>query len=236
MVDRFRWRPVQPAPRTPPRHRAWTVAGVSLALAGPGLIAWLSQSLATAPETVAPRAITLALFAVLVAAVAAIATRREGLQSADVGFSRSGPLSLLLAVPLTLFLVFAYGPLATHLLSLTGPDGFGAAIARLRQLPTGYLVLATVIVAAGEEWLYRGYAIDRLEALTGRTWLAAAISLAAFGLAHLPLWGPGPALVMLLSGALLTAVYLWTRDIALLIAAHVATDLVGLVLAPQSGV
>ncbi|HVN00592.1 MAG TPA: CPBP family intramembrane glutamic endopeptidase [Caulobacteraceae bacterium] len=103
---------------------------------------------------------------------------------------------------------------------------------RLSALPTWFLALDVVIVAAAEEWLYRGYAIGRLEALTGRAWLAGLISLAAFALAHLPLWSVGAALSTVVSGGLLTAVYLWRRDIVLLILAHVATDLWGLVVAP----
>jgi hypothetical protein len=43
----------------------------------------------------------------------------------------------------------------------------GAALAA-----TGYLCLNVVVVAAGEEWLYRGYAIERLQALTGALHLA----------------------------------------------------------------
>jgi hypothetical protein len=47
----------------------------------------------------------------------------------------------------------------------------------------------------------------------------------------LPLWGPGVALSTLVSGGVLTAPYLWRRDVLFLMLAHVATDLYGLVLA-----
>ena len=81
------------------------------------------------------------------------------------------------------------------------------------------------------EWLYRAYAIERLEAVTGRTWFAASASLLAFVVAHLPVWGPGVALTTVVSGGILTALYLWRRDIAFLILAHILTDLYGLVVA-----
>jgi membrane protease YdiL (CAAX protease family) len=103
----------------------------------------------------------------------------------------------------------------------------------LAGLPSWYLALTIVIVAAGEEWLYRGYAVERLIALTGSGMAAACLSLLAFGLAHLPLWGIGASLTTLVSGALFTGLYLWRRDVSFLILAHVATDLYGLVLAPH---
>jgi membrane protease YdiL (CAAX protease family) len=40
------------------------------------------------------------------------------------------------------------------------------------------------------------------------------------------------ALTTLVSGGLLTALYVWRRDITALVLAHVATDLYGLVIAP----
>ena len=54
------------------------------------------------------------------------------------------------------------------------------------------------------------------------------MSLAAFVLVHLPVWGPGPAATTLVSGGILTLLYIWRRDVLMLICAHVATDLWGL--------
>ena len=46
------------------------------------------------------------------------------------------------------------------------------------------------------------------------------------------MWGIGPSLNALLAGAIFTAVYVWRRDVASLILAHVISDLYGLVIAP----
>ena len=62
--------------------------------------------------------------------------------------------------------------------------------------------------------------------------VAAIISLLAFGLVHLPLWGVGVSLTTIASGGILTALYLWRRDVLFLMLAHVATDLFGLMIAP----
>lgn len=209
------------------RVRVWTLIGLALALAGPGAIAALSEALATNPETLAPRALALALFAAVLIAIATIAVFGERLRWRDLGFRRSGFTSPLWAAPVALFFIFLFGPAAFAALAALGIGGFELGLDRFAQLPSWYLGLAIVIVAAGEEWIYRGYAIDRLEALTGSAGIAGAISLGAFAFAHLPVWGPGPALTTLASGAILTALYLWRRDVLMLMLAHVATDLYG---------
>ena len=185
------------------------------------------------PTTLAMAAPWLAVFAGLIAAVWAIARFGEGLKLADVGFGRIGWLTLPIAVVLAAFFVFAFGPAAYWFLVKTHFGSFGGGESTLVLLPKWFLILDIVIVAAGEEWLYRAYAIERLQALVGRPWLAGALSLAAFGLAHLPLWGPGVALTTLVSGGVFTALYLWRRDITALILAHVITDLYGLVVVPS---
>jgi membrane protease YdiL (CAAX protease family) len=173
----------------------------------------------------------LAAFAALTLAVAALARCGEGLGPRDLGFRGAGRLTVPLAIVLALFFILVFGPAAYWVLSRLPLGSFGGGAAVLSGLPAWFLALDVVIVAASEEWLYRGYAIERLQALTGRPWLAGAISLVVFALAHLPLWGPGVALSTLVSGGLLTALYLWRRDVLFLILAHVATDLYGLVLA-----
>jgi membrane protease YdiL (CAAX protease family) len=109
---------------------------------------------------------------------------------------------------------------------------YDTGLAKVTALPVWYLVLTVVIVAIGEEWLYRGYAIGRLEAIIGNAWIAGAISLAAFALAHVPIWGIWPSLTTLVSGGILTALYIWHRDVTFLMLAHVATDLYGIVIVP----
>jgi membrane protease YdiL (CAAX protease family) len=214
------------------RSTSWTFIGLALALLGPALIALSWERAATEPATPAASAPWLLAFVVLVAGVAAIAGFAEGLGFADIGFGRISWQSIPWAIGLTLFFTLAYGPAVTWLLAKTGLGGFEAGQSRLAALPSWYLALTIVIVAAGEEWLYRGYAVEQLAALTGNIYAAGALSLIAFGIAHLPLWGIGASLSALLAGAIVTGLYIWRRDISFLILAHVATDLCGLVIAP----
>jgi len=210
-----------------------TFAGLVLALAGPGVIALASKQATAGEVTVGQSVPWLFAFAALIAAVAAIARWGERLAPADIGFGRMSLASIPSGIALALFFIVVFGPLAYRALASTGLGGFDAALGRLSALPAWYLALTVIVVAAGEEWLYRGYAVERLMALTGNIWAAGAISLLAFGLAHLPLWGLGPSLTTLVSGGLFTALYIWRRDIAFLMLAHVATDLYGIVVAPR---
>jgi membrane protease YdiL (CAAX protease family) len=197
-----------------------------LALGGPGVIAYLASR---RPISVASGAPWLGVLLVLTVLVALMARYAEGLAWSDIGKKRVTWSAIPLAVALALFFIFAFGPFAAWVLTELHLGSFDPERASFAALPTRYLSLTVIVVAACEEWLYRAYAIERLEAITGRTWFAASASLLAFVVAHLPLWGPGVALTTVVSGGILTALYVWRRDIAFLILAHILTDLYGLV-------
>ena len=217
-----------------PVNTARDILVVALALAGPGVIALASQvSVRGRQADVGHAAPWLFAFIVLVSVIWLFGVRNAGRKPGDVGIVwPPTAASLLLATALTVFFVFVYGPLVYDLFARLGLSGFEQGQARLAALPPWYLALAIVIVAGSEEWLYRGLAIPLLERLTGNVWLAAAISLLAFALAHLPLWGVGASLSTLVAGVIFTALFIWRRDATGLIIAHIATDLYGLLIAP----
>jgi uncharacterized protein len=96
----------------------------------------------------------------------------------------------------------------------------------------GWLNAEIVVRAAVfEEIFYRGFAIERLTELLRSRPLAALISWAAFTLAHLPSWGWLHLIVAGTGGAILTALYLWRRDLPCCMIAHALTDGVGVLLA-----
>jgi membrane protease YdiL (CAAX protease family) len=106
---------------------------------------------------------------------------------------------------------------------------FSAGLSKLAAYPVWYLVLAVLIGGTAEEFLYRGYAVERLASLTGSCWTAGIISVFLSGLAHIPMWGWPAALTTVVSGALATAFYIWRRDLLANIIAHVAADFAGIV-------
>jgi membrane protease YdiL (CAAX protease family) len=91
------------------------------------------------------------------------------------------------------------------------PPSDGLDIVLALSLP---LIVALILTTAvTEEVLYRGYSIERLAELTGRRWLAVAISFSLFVLPHLAFFGPHWILYHGLNVVLLYILYLWRRNL-----------------------
>jgi len=206
--------------------------GLVLALAGPGAVALVSGSATKFATAFLVHALSVASIVLIVLVVFALARYREGLPLRRLGFARVGWSSMAIGLALTLFFVMVVGPVASWAMTQLNMGTFEEGLSNLATLPTWYLVLTIVIVATAEELLYRAYAIESLAAITGSFGIAGAVSLLAFAAAHVPMWGWGPALTTLVSGAVATLVYVWRRDVVALIVAHTAADLYGIVIAP----
>jgi CAAX protease family protein len=88
-----------------------------------------------------------------------------------------------------------------------------------------------VFAAFIEEIIYRGYIIERIEALTGSKWLAFAISVTAFTLVHLSSWAVSQLIVVAFGAVIMGVLYLWKRDLVMVMIAHCLADVVGFALA-----
>ncbi len=127
-----------------------------------------------------------------------------------------------------LVLMLVCGAVGGALAALTrfngGPNG-----SFLEGLPLWLVTLVVVRAGVVEELFYRGYAIERLQALGLNRYLAAAIPLTIFAVAH---WTGGWAniIIALALGAVLSAFYLWRRDLVANMIAHFLVDFVGNVL------
>jgi membrane protease YdiL (CAAX protease family) len=98
------------------------------------------------------------------------------------------------------------------------------ALKQMAALPYG--LRFSIVLRAGivEEILFRGYGIERLRELIGNKYVAGAITLAVFSLAHLSHWGLAQLVVAGAAGFVLTALYLWRRDLATNMVAHFLVD------------
>jgi membrane protease YdiL (CAAX protease family) len=208
------------------------IPGLVLALAGPAAVAFLSGRATEFAPAFLVHALSVLSIILIVLVVFALARYREGLPLRRLGFARLGWSSMAIGLTLTLFFTMVVGPFAYWTVTQLNMGTFEEGLSNLATLPTWYLILTIVFVATAEELLYRAYAIESLSAITGSVGIAGAVSLSAFAAAHVPMWGWGPALTTLVSGAVATLVYVWRRDIVALIVAHVATDLYAIVIAP----
>lgn len=105
-----------------------------------------------------------------------------------------------------------------------------AGLSALQSMPRWFQILLAARAAVFEEIFYRGFAIERLDEITGSRWLAALISLAAFTYAHLSYWGWIQLIVVAFQGAVLTGLYLFRRDLSATMTAHFVTDIVSFLL------
>ena len=101
-------------------------------------------------------------------------------------------------------------------------------VATLKSMPLWFRVILILRAAVFEELYYRGFMIERLTELTRLRWLAALISIGAFTLAHLSDWGRAHLMIAGFGGIVLTVLYVFRRDLASNMIAHLVTDAVGL--------
>jgi membrane protease YdiL (CAAX protease family) len=139
-------------------------------------------------------------------------------------------LGLLLAV----VFIRLVAPFLYWMVSKIGAGGFEAGLTQLTHMPVWFLLFAAITGGVVEELLYRGYAIERLAALTGNYGWAGLISTTVFALLHLPMWGWGPVATFFVSGGLLALFYIWTQDLVACMIGHTITDAVGFITAHRA--
>jgi len=149
--------------------------------------------------------------------------QRLSLRSIGIGTSPLGK-SLLWGVVIALTCIVP----AALIAKATG-YGHGAASQSFAKLPIWLVLIVVVRAGIVEELFYRGYAIGLLQRLgVGRS-AAWAIPLAIFGAAH---WTGGAVNIVmaLVLGAIMTAFYLWRRDLVSNMFGHFLVDFVANVL------
>jgi membrane protease YdiL (CAAX protease family) len=217
---------------SPPANRAWTYAGLIIALFGiPAATIGFKLAGFTKADS---GAVVVREFRVLalVALLMWIVRAGERLPLSSIGLKRQPvvPAILWSLAALCAFLaaVFACLLLILPALGLTYGQGGGPAVSMA--------VTLLVVIRAGlaEEVFYRGYAIERIEALTGSTAIAAIVPLIMFAGFHFS-QGVAGVIIAFTVGAVATAIYLWKRNLVILIAAHFLTDFIPNVLLPLIG-
>ena len=197
-----------------------TRLAILMALFAPPLFVVLSHWLFGRNPTLAIEVALLVVFCGLPALIVWVVVRHEQLPLESIGLRRPDWSTLIAGVLLWIGLRFL--PLITQpLVNAFGTEGFDAGLNDIALMPTWFRVIGGLTGGVVEETLYRGYAVERLAALTGRLWIGGAISAAVFALAHIPTWGVGFALgADLPFGIVMTIFYIWKRDLLANILAH----------------
>ena len=116
----------------------------------------------------------------------------------------------------------------TALLHKTFP-GFTSGVAteqlkRLQNVPVAFFLFDIFLNGFFEEIGARGYAINRLQALTGSLLIASTIALVLDLGLHVPFWGWKYAILILPAQTMFVLMYIWRRNISACIIAHILVD------------
>jgi membrane protease YdiL (CAAX protease family) len=95
---------------------------------------------------------------------------------------------------------------------------------QLLATPLWWRLVSVVRAAVAEEMVFRGYAIERTLALSNSMTAASLLSWAVFTLEHVNTWGWPHIVIAGFGGAILTAQYVWRRNLWGNILAHCIID------------
>lgn len=201
-----------------------TLAGLLVALGGTSAFALVKSRNQHAPIKAAFHLSSLWGLALAVVAIVLFLERRSlasiGIEGGHYGAWAAGAIIGLTMVTLTV--------LSLHLGLQRGgsaiPEGSARGLKRLTDMPLWFRYAAVITAAITEEILFRGYPIERLHEITGNVWLAAAIPLFVFVVAHLGGWSARHLVGVLFGGVLLTGLYLVTRDLVACMITHALID------------
>jgi membrane protease YdiL (CAAX protease family) len=222
-----------PSPTRPALHPLATAGGLLLAVFGTPALLWTLQLDVGDPRTLgAYVGREVGVFALL-GLLLLLVRKGEGLPWTSMGWRgdrllRSLGWGLLGVVPCAIVLVacVALAHVAHWRVGLQAPPAF--------EPPLWATSLTMLRAGVTEEAFYRGYAIERLQRLTGSAWVASALIIVPFALFH---YRQGPAGIVI-AGAValvLSALYVKRRDLLAVMVTHFCVDFVPNVLLPLLG-
>lgn len=149
---------------------------------------------------------------------------------ASIGLRRPGWRDIVSAIPAGILMVIGIAMIFAVVFPALHLRMNSDVMNRLLAKPFWYRILLVTRAAVAEEMLFRGYPIERLKEWTGSAFLAGAISWAAFTIAHFSSWGWAQLIVAGFGGVILTALYLWRRNLWANMLAHWIADAAGFLL------
>jgi membrane protease YdiL (CAAX protease family) len=164
--------------------------------------------------------------------VVGIAAQTSDSWMRQLGISAPTPKTVLAAVA-GVAITLAAWPLIKLVQLFAGglPVEQTAQFQRLVQLSIARRLFIIATAGVVEETLYRGYGIGLGKYIFGSAWTAALVSLVIFTCAHFR-WGLSHLLSVFWAGFVLTLLFVFNQDLIACILAHIAIDVIGILIAP----
>jgi membrane protease YdiL (CAAX protease family) len=220
---------------TPSQTRRWSsIVGVVMALGWPFAFMWMNRGqshLADPSQDIAAIEREWAVSALLLGIM--LLWERQPLSSVGVKAPKWADIGWMLLMVVATFVgnSIVIG-LIVHA-SPGRPVPGAAEMAGVIALPIALRVALALTAAICEEFISRGYAIERLTSLTGSKIVGAVVPCIAFTLAHIRLYGFGVGLLpVLVTSIVATLLYVWRRNLIVNMAMHAVIDLFGLIVQP----
>jgi membrane protease YdiL (CAAX protease family) len=209
--------------------RPWTWVGLAVSLAGIPFVIAIYKLLGFTRSGSGAVVVRELCILALVGLVLWIVRAKERLPLSSIGLKRT-PIGATLLWTLAVLIAFAATLFAC--LGLVLP-ALGLAYGSSGGLAPALPVTLLVVIRAGlaEEVFYRGFAIERIQTLTGSKALAAGVPLVMFAAFHFS-QGIAGVIVAFCIGAVATGFYMFKRNLGVLIAAHFLIDFIPNVLIP----
>ena len=207
--------------------RVYAIVGVLVALGWPFAVKLFVQANAGRLTSVHDDVRTMAIEWSVVAVLAAIAFGLQKLRPRVFQLRGLGWLEVL----------FVFGGLLAALVFSAAVSAKVAApkfdLHQLALVPIAVRVCLVLTAALCEEFIYRGFAIEELGALTGSRWVGAVASLALFSLGHVGVYGFSTALLIPASvGLVITLLYMFRNNLFVCMLVHGCMDGLFLILIP----
>ena len=162
-----------------------------------------------------------------IAAVLLYVTKIERRSLGSIGFHKLGIRNALIGVAAGILITALLGALYYVVLPALHLNDAIASTPNARALaatPFWWRLISTVRAAVSEEVLFRGYAIERIQELTGSRTIAVIASCAIFTLDHVSSWGWTHEAIVAFGGLSFALLYVWRRNLWTSIIAHFIVD------------
>ncbi len=214
----------------PRRLVIWIGVALIMGLAGLPIASWLAPG-DSMTARVARELIWFLMGGVAIGYI--VAVERRGLASLGFRSLSVGTFGWGLAASICMLgtVIFSYAVL----FPLLGLSMNRQAVASVTHVPLSLQTLTMIRAGVVEEILFRGYLLERLATVTGRRSVGATLSAAYFIVVHIGSWGYAQLIVVTFGAVILTALYLFRRDLICNMFAHSFTDFIGFMLARLQG-